>query len=270
MSVDSRPLRIPLKTFYRGTAAHEMGIAFSINSLEFDALFDTGSDFAYLKPPLMDKVRDHFPMGRDNTPPYPLGYRVPLTIRSISLHSQPCVVYNGDENRIPPRIYTGKFSVNFAQTNKMNFATFKPKQSGGLEYKTLLNKVTCMTMPSGTPGFYFSIGGNLEAVLFDTGTPINVVDPPTADKIGIKKYPPVNDFFGNPGYLVPISLPGVVSFVAPAYVSNQYPMNIMNIVSAAQFLDNGIEFTLNEHSASFSNLGEKERKSSSWIIKNIV
>ena len=39
--------------------------------------------------------------------------------------------------------------------------------------------------------------------------------------------------------------------IAPAYVFNQCPMNTMNIVSAAQFLDNGSEFTLNEHSASF-------------------
>jgi hypothetical protein len=35
-------------------------------------------------------------------------------------------------------------------------------------------------------------------------------------------------------------------------------MNAMNVVSAAQFLDNGIEFTLHEHSASFLNLGERE------------
>jgi hypothetical protein len=36
-------------------------------------------------------------------------------------------------------------------------------------------------------------------------------------------------------------------------------MNAMNIVSAAQFLDNGIEFTLHEHSASFLNLGDREK-----------
>jgi hypothetical protein len=36
-------------------------------------------------------------------------------------------------------------------------------------------------------------------------------------------------------------------------------MSNMNIVSAAQFLDNGIEFTLHEHSASFSNLGDREK-----------
>jgi hypothetical protein len=32
----------------------------------------------------------------------------------------------------------------------------------------------------------------------------------------------------------------------------------MNIVSAPQFLDNGIEFTLHEYSASFWNLGDRE------------
>jgi hypothetical protein len=84
-------------------------------------------------------------------------------------------------------------------------------------------------MPSGTPAFYFSICGNLEAVLFDTGTPINVVDPPTADKIGIEKYSPAKPLdipgvsLSVPGYLVPISLPGVVSFVAPAYVYDLPP-----------------------------------------------
>lgn len=262
----STPLRIPLKTFYRDTVPHEMGIACSINNLEFDALFDTGADCAYLKPPLIDKISD-FPLGRDNPPPYPLGYRVLLTIHSIPLYSQHCVVFNGDENRIPPRIYTGKFSINFAQSNKKNIATFEQKQAGGLEYKTLLNRQTCMTMPSGTPGFYFLIGGNLERALFDTGTVLNVVDPLTADKIGIEKYPPAHPFLNIRGYLVPISLPGVVSFVAPAYVYDQPPMNTMNIVSAAQFLDNGIEFTLHEHSASFSNLGDRERKYSSWIVR---
>lgn len=69
-----------------------------------------------------------------------------------------------------------------------------------------------------------------------------------------------------PGYLVPISLPGVVSFVAPAYVYDLSPMNAMNIMSAPRFLDNGIEFTLHEYSASFSNLGDRERHSS-WIIR---
>lgn len=38
-------------------------------------------------------------------------------------------------------------------------------------------------------GFYFSIGGNLETALFDTGSLVNVIDPATADKIGIEKYP---------------------------------------------------------------------------------
>jgi hypothetical protein len=67
----------------------------------------------------------------------------------------------------------------------------------------------------------------LEAVLFDTGTPINVVDPPTVDKIGIEKYSPAKplDISGVslsvPGHLVPNSLPGVVSFVAPMYTT--YP-----------------------------------------------
>lgn len=66
-------------------------------------------------------------------------------------------------------------------------------------------------MPSGTPAFYFSICGNLEAVLFDTGTPINVVDPPTADKFGIEKYSPAKPLdipgvsLSVPGYLVPIT-----------------------------------------------------------------
>jgi hypothetical protein len=62
-----------------------------------------------------------------------------------------------------------------------------------------------------------NISGNLETALFDTGSLINVVDPPNADKMGIEKYPPAEDFFGFgslvKGYLVPISIPGVVSFV---------------------------------------------------------
>jgi hypothetical protein len=109
---------------------------------------------------------------------------------------------------------------------------------------------------------------------------VNVIDPPTADKIGIERYPQTKpldlDILGPhldrstriPGYLVPISLPGVVSFVAPAYVYDESPMNAMNIISAPQFLDNGIEFTLNEHSASFLNLGDIERKYSSWVIRS--
>ncbi|HXX98972.1 MAG TPA: retropepsin-like aspartic protease [Candidatus Bathyarchaeia archaeon] len=100
-------------------------------------------------------------------------------------------------------------------------------------------------MPSGTSGFYFSIGGNLETALFDTGSMVNVIDPPTADKIGIEKYPQTKPLDLDmstriPSYLVPISLPGVVSFVAPAYVYDLSPMNAMNIMSAPQFLDNGI------------------------------
>jgi hypothetical protein len=301
-----------LKTFYLGTAAHEMGIECSINNLEFDALFDTGSDYAHLKPDLMDEVRDRFPAVTDMPPGYPPMYLVPLTIHSVmdspehsrntnhghnqgqnhSL-SHPCIVYEGDENRIPPRIFTGDYSINFAQAqveaqrqdqtqpNKetKNYVTFKPKQSAAgagefdYTYETLFNKKTWMTMPIGTPGFYFSIGGNLETALFDTGSLINVVDPSTADKIGIEKYLPAEDFFGfgplMKCYLVPISLPGVVSFVAPAYVYDQPPMNIMNVVSAAQFLDNGIEFTLHKHSASFSNLGDRERNFSSWIIRTM-
>lgn len=239
-----------------------MGIACSINNIQFDALFDTGSDHSYLKPALMDKIRDQFPMVTDNPPGYPPAYRVPLRIMHLTpLDSHPCV-YEDDDNRIPPRIYTTKYSINFAQTSKKNFATFKPKQTGDFKYKTLLNKQTDMTMPSGTPGFHFLIGGSLETALFDTGSLINVVDPPTASKIGIKKYKPANNLFdeNNPGYFVPISLQDVVSFVAPTYVLNQCPMNV---VSAAQFLDNGIEFTLNERSASFSNVAAQL----SWIIK---
>jgi hypothetical protein len=76
------PLRIPLKTFYRGPVPHEMGVTCSINNLEFDALSHTGSGHSHLKPALMDKIRDHFPMRRDNPPQYPLGYRTPLTIHS--------------------------------------------------------------------------------------------------------------------------------------------------------------------------------------------
>jgi hypothetical protein len=61
------------------------------------------------------------------------------------------------------------------------------------------------------------------------------------------------------GILVLICLPGVVSFIAPVYVSDIPSMNAMNIMSASQFLDNGIEFTLHEHSTSFSNLGEGKK-----------
>jgi hypothetical protein len=107
-------------------------------------------------------------------------------------------------------------------------------------------------MPSGTPGFDFSIGGSLERALFDTGTLMNVVDPLTASRIDIEQYNRAENKFGEntPGYFVPISLPGVVSEIfVPTYVTDIYPMNI---VSAAQFLDDGIEFTLNEDSASFS------------------
>ncbi|MGC2573105.1 MAG: hypothetical protein WA364_16460 [Candidatus Nitrosopolaris sp.] len=126
-------------------------------------------------------------------------------------------------------------------------------------------------MPRGTPGFYFSIGDNLETALFDTSSLINVVEADTADKVGIEKYPPAPSSFAVPdqvpGYLIPISLPGVVSFVPPAYVYDRPPMNAMNIVSATQFLDNRIEFTLHVHSASFWNLGSREWKYSSWIIR---
>ena len=42
------------------------------------------------------------------------------------------------------------------------------------------------------------LGGSLETALFDTGSLINVVDPPIADKIGIEKYPPATGLgFGN-------------------------------------------------------------------------
>jgi hypothetical protein len=68
------------------------------------------------------------------------------------------------------------------------------------------------------------------------------------------------------GYLVPIALPRTVSFITPVYVYDESPMNAMNIISAAQFLDNGIGFTLHEHSTSFTNWGNKERKQS-WIVR---
>jgi hypothetical protein len=82
------------------------------------------------------------------------------------------------------------------------------QQSEEFAYKTLFNKETWLTMPNGTPGFYFSIGGNLETALFDTGSLINVVDPPTADKIGIEEYPPAKDLLGPevPGYLVCVNV----------------------------------------------------------------
>jgi hypothetical protein len=77
---------------------------------------------------------------------------------------------------------------------------------------------------------------------------VNVIDPPTADKIGIERYPQTKpldlDILGPhldrstriPGYLVPISLPGVVAFVAPGYVYDESPMNAMNIISAPQLV----------------------------------
>jgi hypothetical protein len=73
----------------------------------------------------------------------------------------------GDDNLIPPRIFTEEYSI--------NHVTFEPKpkpnKSGGLEIeKTLFNKDAWMTMPSGTAGFYFLIGGNIETALFDTRT----------------------------------------------------------------------------------------------------
>ncbi len=85
----------------------------------------------------------------------------------------------------------------------------------------LFDKSTGMTMPNGTPGFYFSIGGNIETALFDTGSLFNVIEPTTADKIEIERYPsakPLNlDIPGLHsdhihGYLVPITLPRAVSF----------------------------------------------------------
>lgn len=98
---------------------------------------------------------------------------------------------------------------------------------------------------------------------------------PTADKIGIEKYPQTKSLdldipglpSGIPGYLVPVSLPGVVSFVGPMYLYYDSPMNAMNIISAAQFLDYGIEFSLYQYSASFSNLGDIERNNLSWIVR---
>jgi hypothetical protein len=263
-----------------------MGIRCSINNnlaLEFDALFDTGASYACLKPELMDKISKQFQM-LDTPPGYPPLYIVPITIHldSHSL-SRYCMVYDGDENLIPPRIFIGEYSINFTQINKKNFVTFNPKPKQptigeiNLNYKTLFNKETWMTMPNGTPGFYFSIGGNIETALFDTGSLFNVIEPATADKIEIERYPSAKpldlDIPGLPsdhldiqGYLVPIALPKAVSFTAPVYVYDESPMNAMNIISAAQFLDNGIRFTLNQYSASFSNLGGKQRKQS-WIVR---
>lgn len=210
-------LRTPLKTFYRNIFRHEFGIRCSIDNLdlEFDALFDTGTSHACLKQELIDKFSKQFQV-LDTPPGYPLVYLVPTTIHldSDSL-SRYCMVYEGDENLIPPRIYTGDYSINFAQTNKKNFVIFNPKPKQptigeiNLNYKTLFNKETWMTMPSGTLGFYFSIE-------FDTGSLFNVIDPATADKIEIERYPsakPLNldipDLSSDhiQGYLVPIALP---------------------------------------------------------------
>jgi hypothetical protein len=92
--------RIPLKTFYRGPVPHKMGIRYSIDNLEleleFDALFDTKSDHAHLKPALIGKIRDHFPAVTDIPPGYPPVYHVPLTIHLGRLDSHS---HNHNQNR---------------------------------------------------------------------------------------------------------------------------------------------------------------------------
>ena len=158
---------------------------------------------------------------------------------------------------LPPKIFTKIYSINFAQIGNQNFATFKPTQKGGIMYKTLYAKGK--TMPSGTPLFEFFICGSLETALFDTGTPISLIDAPTFSKIAIYQSVPAENLFGKYGpahVLLPIALPfTTISIIASTYVLDKlYPPYTVPIVSAAQFLDNGIEFTLNEDSASFSTL----------------
>jgi hypothetical protein len=109
---------------------------------------------------------------------------------------------------------------------------------------------------------YFSIGGNVETALFDTDLLINVINPATADKIEIERYPQAPNLNQATGYIIPMSN---CFNCCTRICLHQPPTNAMNIISAAQFVDNSIEFTLREHSTSFSNLGYRDRKYSSWI-----
>ena len=130
-------------------------------------------------------------------------------------------------------------------------------------FKTLYAKDTDKTMPSGTPLFDFFIGGSLETALVDTGTPICLIDAPTFSKIAIYQSAPAENLFGKYGpahVLVPFTLSSTsISIIASTYVLEPDAPHHIPIVSGAQFLDNGIEFTLNEDSASFSTLDKHPR-----------
>ncbi|MFZ0515161.1 MAG: hypothetical protein WAM14_26425 [Candidatus Nitrosopolaris sp.] len=84
-----------------------------------------------------------------------------------------------------------KYSINFAQTNNQNFATFEPKQTGGIPYShPLLYRMkdgTLKEMPRGMPGLDFLIcdSGIPILVCFDTGSHVSYFDETTAFEIDI-------------------------------------------------------------------------------------
>jgi hypothetical protein len=246
------PITIPLKLFHRGdppyAVVHRTGIACSISNVKFDMLFDTGTDYPYIDPKMASMVKLYDSYKISYKPP---GYRVCLTIVGLPpLDIDLYVDLDEHKTLLPTRIFTKRYSINFTRNY---FSIFKPKETGGFTYKTLYNKVTGAAMPSGTPGFDFLLGDSLETSVFDTGSPISVIDPTTASKIDITRYPQADKLFDIfPGFYIPITLPNVGSIVASTYVLHGKWIKPMNIVSATQFLDNGIEFTLNENSASFS------------------
>ncbi|MFZ0509986.1 MAG: hypothetical protein WAM14_00140 [Candidatus Nitrosopolaris sp.] len=96
-------------------------------------------------------------------------------------------------------------------------------------------------------------GDSCEKLLFDTGSYLSGIDATLASKIDLSRYPKVKEIPDGKGsnitvYRVPIELPGVGLIHRCTYTTTEG----VNFVSAEQFLDNGIEFTLNEDSASFS------------------
>jgi hypothetical protein len=257
MAINFPIITISLKEFCIGPAKHPMGIRCKINNEEFDMLFDSGCDYVYIDVEIASRLGIQIP---EVIPPtgYPVFF--PLTIVGLPRVYTEMYVKRQTVNSLPPRIFTKYWSINFSQKHNQNYATFCLKQIDGIPYSYPLyyriRDDTMNSMPRGTPGFDFLIceGDITIPMSFDTGSILGSFDKVTAAEIKtkiIKKYSKPRRLYDCvPVYDIRIAHPNIGS-IAAIFADPDAYTDRMNMVSAQQFLDNGIEFMFNENSASF-------------------
>jgi hypothetical protein len=238
-------------------STHLTGLYFSINSVAFHGLFDSGADWVviprfvardakidltYRKIGVVHRFGDTF-----------TRYRAPLGV--VDGPTVVTTVAVGDflPALVPPQIYLPHWSIEFTAHG----VRFLPKRVGAIPYSPYPNS---WGIPFNAPILDFSITGEntkFPAVL-DTGSYESAsISRDTASQIGIERFPAgksiveplahdINKYDSGAGlHYLPLTLGGSeLSFVVPTQVWS----NHANVIPAELLLTQGLRIILSERS----------------------